>query len=49
MYFDMLQKNSSVRLFSFSKELSFLRNNTNFLTKLSTDQTDLPFQIPNLE
>ena len=32
----------------FSKELSFLRNNIDFLTNLSVDQTDLQFYIPNL-
>ena len=51
MYFDLLEKkkNPSVKLFSFSKELSFLRNNINFLTNLSVDQTDSQFQIPSLE
>ena len=43
-----LKKNPLVKLF-FSKELSFLRNNINFPTNLSADQTDLQFQIPNLE
>ena len=27
----------------------FLRNNIDFLTNLSADQTDLQFQIPNLK
>ena len=44
-----LKKNPSAKLFFFSKKLSILRNSINFLTNLSVDQTDLPFQVPNLE
>ena len=32
-----------------SVKLLLLRNNINFLTNLSADQTTLKFQIPNLE
>ena len=43
-----LAQNTPFGDFFFSKELSFLRNNIDFLTNLSVDQTDLQFYIPNL-
>ena len=47
--FTCLKKKPLVKLFFFSKELLFSRGNINFLTNFFADQTDLHFQIPNLE